>query len=206
MSVPVGANKESLLTEWPSLIRADAPKIRYKQRSGEDLCVPKAFASMLHNVGFVKESELINNRFNDKKYCFTVRDNNLTAVYRYSMDILPNWLQLSRKFIKRMKWDEDIKQFDLFVGVLKGSDGQVNHAVGIFNNWIFDSNKDCAIPLSQKGLDYCVSTPTTRNKFIEFNDGFLFREIGQKQKLKRKACCDPNYIERCQVNAAKRNK
>ena len=181
-------------------------KFCYKQRRGDDLCVPKAFASIVHNVGFVKKAEQIDNRFNDKKYCFTKRNPNLIAVYRYSMEILPNWLQLSRKSIKKVKWDEDINQFDLFLGVLKGSDGQVNHAVGIFNNWIFDSNKDCAIPLSQEGLDYCVSTPTIRNKFIEFNDGFYFRETGKRQKLKRKACCDPDYIERCQVTTKKKNK
>ena len=161
---------------------------------------------MVHNVGFVKEAEQIDNRFNEKKYCFTKKDSNLIAVYRYSMEILPNWLQMSRKSIKKVKWDEDIKQFDLFLGVLKGSDGQVNHAVGIFNNWIFDSNEDFAIPLSQEGLDYCVSTPTIRNKFIGFNDGFYFCELGKQQKLKRKACCNPNYIERRQVNIEKKSK
>ena len=175
------------------------PIVRYKQRCEDDLCVPKAFASIVHNVGFVNEAGQIDNRFNDKKYCFTKKDSNLSAVYRYGMEILPNWLQLFRKSVKKVKWDEDIKQFDLFVGVLKGSDGQVNHAVGIFNNWIFDSNEDCAIPLSQEGLDYCVSTPTIRNNFVGFNDGFYFRELGKRQKLKRKACGDPNYIERCQV-------
>ena len=78
--------------------------------------------------------------------------------------------------------------------------------MGIFNNLIFDNNKDCAIPLSQEGLDYYVSTPTIRNKFIEFNDGFYFCELGKPQKLKRKACCDPNYIERRQVHTEKKNK
>ena len=108
-----------------------------------------------------------------------------------------------QKKINKVKWDEDIDQFDLFLGVLKGSDGQVNHAVGIFNNWIFDSNEDHAIPLSQEGLDYCVSTPTLRNKFVGFNDGFYFRENSKRQRLKRKACCDPDYIERSEVTTEK---
>ena len=158
----------------------------------------------MHNVGFVKEAEEIDNRFNDKKYCFTKRDNNLTAVYKYGMEILPKWLQLSRKNIKNFRWNEDIKQFDLFLGVLKGSDGQVNHAVGIFNNWIFDSNEDCAIPLSQEGLDYCVSTPTMRNKFVGCNNGLYFRENSKRQRLKRKVCCDPDYIERSEVTTERK--
>ena len=67
---------------------------------------------MIHNVGFVKEAEQIHNRFNEKKYCFTKKDSNLIAIYRYGMEILPNWLQMSRKSIKKVKWDEHIKQFD----------------------------------------------------------------------------------------------
>ena len=85
-----------------------------------------------------------------------------------------------------MKWDEDIEDYDLFLGVLKGSDGEVNHAVGIFNNWIFDGNEDIAIPLSKEGLDYCISTPTIQHEFVKFNDGFFFCENFKRQSMKRK--------------------
>ena len=108
MSVPVGANKVSSLSNWPSLIKADVPKVHYRQRKDDDLCVPKAYASIVHHVGFAKEAEQIDTRFNDKKYCFTKRDNNIAAVYKYGMEILPNWLQLSRRRIKEMSWNKDI--------------------------------------------------------------------------------------------------
>ena len=97
-------------------------------------------------------------------------------MYKYGIEVLPNWLQLSRMRIKEMSWNEDINRYDLFVGVLKGSDGHVNHSVWILNNWIFDSNENIAIPLSQEGLDYCVSTPTARVEFVAFNDGFIFEK------------------------------
>ncbi len=75
MSVPVGANKVSSLSNWPSLIKVDAPKLHYRQRKENDLFVLKAFASIMHHLGFAKEAEQIDTRFNDKKYCFTKRDN-----------------------------------------------------------------------------------------------------------------------------------
>ena len=98
---------------------------------------------------------------------------------------MPTWLQCVAKRIKDIEWTE-IKQYDLFIGVLKGSDGHVNHAIGIFNNWIFDSNEKCAIPLCQEGLNYCVSTVDEKVKFLAFNDGFYFRENAKNNRLKRK--------------------
>ena len=69
---------------------------------------------------------------------------------------------------------------------MEGNDGHANHAVAIFNGWIFDSNEKIAIPLCQEGLDYCVSTKEEKVKFVKFNDGFYFRENSQKKRLKRK--------------------
>jgi len=57
---------------------------------------------------------------------------------------------------------------------LEGNDGHANHAVAIFNGWIFDSNEKIAIPLCQEGLDYCVSTKEEKVKFVKFNNGFYF--------------------------------
>jgi hypothetical protein len=38
---------------------------------------------------------------------------------------------------------------------IHGSDGAVNHAVTIWNNLIFDSNLDHAVPLNRKNLEDC---------------------------------------------------
>ena len=184
--IPVGANKESHLSNWPSLIRRDAPKVEYNQKGTVDLCVPKAFSSVLHHVGFVVEARLLDTKFNSKVDCFTKRDGNLQAIYQYAQVLLPNWLQCTQKRIKKIKWNEGIQAYDLFLGVLLGSDGHANHAVAIFNGWIFDSNENRAIPLCQEGLNYCVSTANERVEFVCFNDGFFFRENSTKRKLKRK--------------------
>ena len=75
----------------------------------------------------------------------------------------------------------------MFLAIVEGSDKMLNHAVGIFNNQIFDSNEDKAIPLSQEGLNYCVSTSTKSITFEKFAGGFFFRETSEKQRIKRRA-------------------
>ena len=67
------------------------------------------------------------------------------------------------------------KKYDLFVSIIKGSDNIANHAIGIYNGWIFDANKKVAIPLCQEGLNYCVSKQDAKDKFVLFTCGFYFR-------------------------------
>ena len=95
-------------------------------------------------------------------------------------------MQYTAKGIKKIDWNKDIQDFDLFLGVLIGSDGHINHAVAIFNKWIFDSNEKSAIPLCQEGLNYCVSSKNKKVKFIGFKRGFFFRENSKKSRLKQK--------------------
>ena len=86
---------------------------------------------------------------------------------------MPNWLQCSSKQIKKIKWESDIRDYDIFLGILQGDDGEANHAITIFNKWIFDANEKYAIPLCEVGLNYCVSTSETRVKFLGFTEGFF---------------------------------
>ena len=49
---PQFANKVSHLHKWPQLIKMNAPKVKFTQEHEEDLCIPRAFASVLHYTGF----------------------------------------------------------------------------------------------------------------------------------------------------------
>ena len=100
----------------------------------------------------------------------------MIAIYEFRQKILPNWLQFTAKYMECLHW-KDLKQYDLFVSIIKGSDNIANHAIGIYNNWMFDANEKIAIPLYQERLDDCVSTEDARNKFVSFIDGFFFKEI-----------------------------
>lgn len=79
------------------------------------------------------------------------------------------------------------KKYNLFVAIIKRLDNIANHAVGIYNSWIFDSNEKVAIPLCQEGLKYCVSTEDEMIQFVSFTCEFYFRESSTNQRLKRKA-------------------
>ena len=59
VDVPVGDYKESHLFKYPHLILLEAPKIKYQQKEGMNLCVPNALASVLHVLGFTREAEII---------------------------------------------------------------------------------------------------------------------------------------------------
>ena len=84
-------------------------------------------------------------------------------------------------------------QYDLFVSIIKGSDDINNHAIGIYNNWIFDSNESVAIPLCQEGLNYCASTKGVGNQFVSFTGGFFFQKNSKKRRLKRKAANNTSF-------------
>ena len=55
------------------------------------------------------------------------------------------------------------------VVVLEGDDGGTEHAVTIYDNWVFDSNVEFALPLKQNTLDWCVM-----GKFVRVHQAIRF--------------------------------
>ena len=169
-----------------------------------DLCIPKAFASVLHYVGFCAAAKEINDKFYNREYCYGIKDTNFKAISNFAVQVLPSWLQIRSKNINEFNWQLDLDQFDIFVAGLVGTDGIANHAIAIYNNWIFDGNEKIAIPLCKEGLDYCVSTVESSIKFVSFTGGFYFREEGKKNRLKRS--CDSNDDFELQTNYSSKAK
>ena len=185
VQIPQGANKESHLYKYPNLIKSDAPKLKYTQEGKIDTCVSKAFASVLHYAGYTEIASNINGKFFSKKEVYVCSEPNYTAILAFATPKLPKWLQLCRKRIDKMRWDTDINQYDIFVAGVVGTDGVANHAIAIYNNWVFDANEKIALPLCKEALDYCVSTKDQKFEFVKFTSGFYYREQGNKLRLKR---------------------
>jgi hypothetical protein len=59
---------------------------------------------------------------------------------------------------KTFQWENDINKNMFDVGVMMDSTGSCQHAVTIFRNWIYDSNKPFAFSLSKESLDCCTWT------------------------------------------------
>ena len=170
----------SHLDKWPQLIKMNAPKIQFIQEHEGDLCIPKAFASVLYYAGFYNVAHLVNNTFNSREDCFSSTDTSYKKIYSYASEILPKWLQCTSRHIKRIRWNVELKDNDIFVGGILGTDGVANHAIAIYNRWIFDANKECALLLSKDVLNYCVSTTEETHEFQTFIGGFFFGKKGEK--------------------------
>jgi len=67
------------------------------------------------------------------------------------------WLQ-PMKLPRNFNWEKDINDYMFVIGVIKDSTNCCQHAVTIFRNWIYDSNKPFALLLSKENLDCCTWT------------------------------------------------
>ena len=85
-------------------------------------------------------------------------------------------MQVHTKSIGKISW-ADIKPFNIFVAVIRGSDGIPNHAVGIFNGQIFDVKKKIGIPFCKEGIYYCDSTSEKKFIFESFAQVFSFENV-----------------------------
>ena len=109
----------------------------------------------MHYAGYTEIASNINGKFFSKKEVYVCSEPNYTAILAYATPRLPKWLQLCRKRIDKMRWDTDINQYDIFVAGVVGTDGVGNHAIAIYNNWVFDANEKIALLLCKEALDYC---------------------------------------------------
>jgi len=179
VDVPVGDFKESNIQEYPELLDTNAPLLRYRQFQGMDQCVTKSFASALHAMNFITEAKAIN-EFGEKE----ISGGTALILWRTLSEakvVLPNWIQ-GRRIDGNYDWKGCLVDRRLIlVGALVASDGNINHAITIHGGYIYDANEKAAIPLSQEGLDYCTSTPTTKSHFIAFRTVLLFQYKGTKK-------------------------
>ena len=188
VDIPVGDFKISHLEQHPELIRTGAPLIQFTQSDGEDLCVSKSLASVLHNIGFTVEAEMLDNYGSQKLAGGTVNAYDMAC--QYAMKKLPPWIQICRRHPNRGLVESllrnEVSNEVIYVGVLDESDGNASHAVTIHAGWIYDANETVAIPLSLEGMNYCCSTATVKNTFLTFRKLTCFSYDGHN-KHKRNA-------------------
>ena len=178
VDVPVGDNKPSRLHLYPGLTCDGAPHVYYTQSAGRDLCVPKALASVLYQLRFFEEADLIDSFGESNLNGGTV--DALLKVAGYARKVLPSWIQI-QKLPRAFRWtDMLLNKGTILLGVISASDGSNSHAIAIHNGFIYDANESVALSLSQEALDYCASTDTIQSQFVSFRKGHLFRYNGQK--------------------------
>lgn len=183
MEVPVGDYKKSHLVNHSILIVPGAPKIKFQQEEGMDVCVPNALASVLFDLGFYEQATQI--------YEFGLANmingpvaGALDKVGQLAQKILPRWIQVSKSSINSpnaiLKFD-NLDQRTILLAVLAASDGHRSHAVAIHGGFVYDANEEIALPLCQEALDYCTSSATRKSRFLHFHRTLLFKYDGTKK-------------------------
>ena len=179
VDVPVGNSKISRLSMNPELVCLHPPRVFYTQSPGRDLCVSKALASVLHQLGFVSEAEKINLYGEQCLVGGTV--DALKKVFAYAVTTLPTFIQ-GRELPRHFDWKtmvcDDLTT--ILLGAIFASDGSISHAIAIHGGFIYDANETVAIPLTQEALDYCSSTETVKSTFVGFWRGYTFAYNGKK--------------------------
>ena len=95
----------------------------------------------------------------------------------------------------------DLKKEKVYSASLQSTDGGVDHAVTIFNGWIFDSNFPQALPVDKKSFDLCCSTDEIQQSFVKFHKLHTYPHFhkaledmkpgnpqGKKKRKKKKKC------------------
>ena len=164
--IPPGDYKEH--TEFPEDLEQGVP-IHYRQPAGERVCLVASYASFLHSV-----------------QCNTLAANLYSARHQIQEKITIwqdffEYLSRESHFLRMEKLvcDDDpietFKRLDVPIVVcVIDSNGQEDHSVTIYKNWIFDANFSHALPLQKKSLDYCCSSDTQELSFTGVSKAYVF--------------------------------
>ena len=90
VDIPVGDFKLSNLHEHPNLVVANAPMVHFRQSDGEDLCVSKSLASVLHALQFESAASLVNEFGEQMGGAVNV----IKKIGNYAKQLLPGWINL----------------------------------------------------------------------------------------------------------------
>jgi hypothetical protein len=117
VDIPAGDFMVSHLSEHPSLHVHGAPRVRFPQTDGQDLCVSKSLALALYLLGFQEEAFCIEAyRITDLQGDFV---DAFGKVICFAKTVLPTWI--ITKCVKRpgtFYWKTDLDERTLLLGVL----------------------------------------------------------------------------------------
>jgi hypothetical protein len=169
VAVPPGDDKVHEKGSFEAL--AIGPKIKYLQKEGERTCMVYSMASVIHDMGAKQLASEIRNA--GKKFEFKVN----------AFGHFLSFLQRKHRALNARRENKTL--FDLLsvpkdclvMACIKGQDGKEDHCVCVYNEWIFDSNFDKAIVLSDEGLGICCSSVNETTRFDGCAEVVTFPDI-----------------------------
>ena len=121
------------------------PQMWFKQESGCDVCAYASISSALHYSGDKDTARSL------KEYVGKGYGNISTQQDRDNFKLALSSPKKYNTLTKHRKMGiEDFQRGVVISALLVGSDGSRNHRVAIYNDWIFDSNCDSAVPINTR--------------------------------------------------------
>ena len=177
--------------------------IQFRQLDVQDLCAPKSLASALYALSFKEEAVRLNEHWEKlderKKLAEVPLANALAKVGTYARGLLPFWI--SRTFVRTPQdfdWQNvfHYKWNQILMSILNSTDGNyprvvtihggyVYRVVTIHGGYVYDTNEVNALPLSGEALNYCCSTETAKNTFVNFRKVVKFHYEGAKTEKRQ---------------------
>lgn len=186
IDVPVGKVRKSTLMTHKNLNVADAPNIEYPQ-GDVNLCIINSLTSVLHQIGFESEAKVIY-----VEYLDDAEGGQIENIIVHSMKLARKYLPKASQYIRSNKLISFeqvkciLKDGEILLGVLMTGDFHQNHAVSIYNGFIYDANEQKAIPFCKEGLDYCSGdSDGKKGLFVLFLNSYILRlqvKISRKRK------------------------
>ncbi len=177
VEIPTGSYKR----KFQELDRYDAnvPKSFRMQPTGERSCVFNSLINALHYINdYAGRDQLLN-------YLPTSLNYEKMSMFSHSRAAFA--AQIMNKEVTGYQI-QTMKNFDILQNrsmwptlcVLRGSDSSINHAVTVVENYIFDSNRSCAMNLTKSNLDWCCSDFSGKQQFVAVHTAYRFNKIKPK--------------------------
>jgi hypothetical protein len=177
VEIPTGSYKR----KFQELDRYDAnvPKSFRMQPTGERSCVFNSLINALHYINdYAGRDQLLN-------YLPTSLNYEKMSMFSHSRAAFA--AQIMNKEVTGYQI-QTMKNFDILQNrsmwptlcVLRGSDSSINHAVTVVENYIFDSNRSCAMNLTKSNLDWCCSDFSGKQQFVAIHTAYRFNKIKPK--------------------------
>ena len=186
IDVPVGKVRKFTLMTHKNLNVAGALNIQYPQ-GDVDLCIINSLTSVLHQIWFESEAKAIYN-----EYLEDAEGRQIEIAPVHSMKLTRKYLPKAFQYIrskKQISFEQVnciLKDGEILLGVLSTGDFHQNHTISIYNGFIYDANKQKAIPFCKEGLDYyCGDSDGKKGLFVSFHKSYTLRLQGKKNQEKR---------------------
>ena len=178
VSVPPGDDRHHNNADTDSL--CIGPRIQYQQKENERTCMVYAFASAVHHAGGKQLASEIRNMAHQLEHKVE------------AFGIFIKWLRGKHKAVQARQQNpvafELLNQpnTELILACIRGKDGKEDHCIAIYGGWIFDSNFEQALALSQASLDICCSSDDVASGFEGCTDVVTFPNIYMVHAKKNK--------------------